>query len=139
MDASFLQLRREAEGGLVESAIRAINHRIRRDRPRKGDPNPSQARPAAPLGLSPPRVRQALPASGTRLSARIVGASRVVARQTWRIGWESRSTDAERLANVECHARIAAAIDAREPRVAEAAMAEHFDNSVRALLSAGVI
>jgi DNA-binding GntR family transcriptional regulator len=43
------------------------------------------------------------------------------------------------MANVECHARIAAAIEAREPRVAEAAMAEHFDGSVKALLSAGVI
>ena len=73
------------------------------------------------------------------LFALIVGSFSVVTRQTWRIGWDSRSTDAERLANVDCHARIAAAIEAREPRMAEAAMAEHFDNSVRALLSAGVI
>jgi len=78
-------------------------------------------------------------ASRNPLFALIVGSFSVVTRQTWRIGWDSRSTDAERLANVECHARIAAAIEAREPRVAEAAMAEHFDGSVKALLSAGVI
>jgi GntR family transcriptional regulator, transcriptional repressor for pyruvate dehydrogenase complex len=78
-------------------------------------------------------------ASRNPLFALIVGSFHVVTRQTWRIGWESRPTDAERLANVECHERIAAAIAAREPRVAEALMAEHFDQSVKALLSAGVI
>jgi GntR family transcriptional repressor for pyruvate dehydrogenase complex len=78
-------------------------------------------------------------ASRNPLFALIIGSFSVVTRQTWRIGWDSRSTDAERLANVDCHARIAAAIEAREPRMAEAAMAEHFDNSVKALLSAGVI
>ena len=78
-------------------------------------------------------------ASRNPLFALIVGSFSVVTRQTWRIGWESRSTDARRLANVECHERIAAAIAAREPHVAEAAMAEHFDDSVKALLSAGVV
>ena len=78
-------------------------------------------------------------ASRNPLFALIVGSFSVVTRQTWRIGWDSRSTDAERLANVECHARIAAAIEARKPRAAEGAMAEHFDGSVKALLSAGVI
>jgi DNA-binding FadR family transcriptional regulator len=78
-------------------------------------------------------------ASRNPLFALIVGSFDVITRQTWRIGWDSRPTDAERMANVECHERIAAAIVAREPRTAEAAMAEHFDNSVRALLSAGVI
>ncbi len=73
------------------------------------------------------------------LFALVVGSFGVVTRQTWRIGWESRSTDAQRMGSVECHERIAAAIEAREPRVAEAAMAQHFDNSVKALLSAGVI
>jgi GntR family transcriptional regulator, transcriptional repressor for pyruvate dehydrogenase complex len=74
-------------------------------------------------------------ASRNPVFALLVGSFSVVTRQTWRIGWDSRSTDAERLANV----RIAAAIEAREPRAAEAAMAEHFDGSVKALLSAGVI
>jgi DNA-binding FadR family transcriptional regulator len=43
------------------------------------------------------------------------------------------------MANVACHERIAEAIEAQKPKAAESAMAEHFDNSVRALLSAGVI
>jgi DNA-binding FadR family transcriptional regulator len=78
-------------------------------------------------------------ASRNPLFALIVGSFDVITRQTWRIGWDSRQTDDDRMASVECHERIAAAIVAREPRTAEAAMAEHFDNSVRALLSAGVI
>jgi GntR family transcriptional repressor for pyruvate dehydrogenase complex len=240
MNASLVQLRPEADGGLVESAARAINDRIRRDRLRTGDPIPSEAGLAAEFGVSRTVVREAFRALATLgvidlgngrrarvgaidkdvlglvldhavhtdqatiqqiydvrrtiemrtvalaalrrldeeaqailahaaamreafsrpdeamehdiafhsavavasrnpLFALIVGSFSVVTRQTWRIGWESRSTDAERLANVESHARIAAAIDAREPRVAQAAMAEHFDNSVKALLSAGVI
>ena len=42
-------------------------------------------------------------ASRNPLFALIVGSFSVVTRRTWRIGWDSRSTDAERLANVECH------------------------------------
>jgi GntR family transcriptional regulator, transcriptional repressor for pyruvate dehydrogenase complex len=78
-------------------------------------------------------------ASRNPLFALIVGSFGIVTRQTWRIGWESRSSDAERLANVDLHARIAVAIEAREPRGAETAMAEHFDGSVKALLAAGVV
>ncbi len=230
----------EAEGGRVETAIRAINDRIRRNRLRAGDPIPSEAGIAGELGVSRTVVREALRAlaalgvvdlgNGRRarvgtidkdvlglvlehavhtdqatiqqiydvrrtiemrtvalaalrrldaeaqvivahargmrkslsrpeeamehdialhsaiavasrnpLFALIVGSFGAVTRQTWRIGWESRSTDAERLANIECHERIAAAVDARDPRAAEAAMAEHFDDSVKALLAAGVI
>ena len=40
-------------------------------------------------------------ASRNPLFALIVGSFSVVTRQTWRIGWDSRSTDAERLANVD--------------------------------------
>jgi GntR family transcriptional regulator, transcriptional repressor for pyruvate dehydrogenase complex len=43
------------------------------------------------------------------------------------------------MASIDCHERIAAAINGRNPRQAEAAMAQHFDDSVRALLAAGVI
>jgi GntR family transcriptional repressor for pyruvate dehydrogenase complex len=240
MDRTVVQLRPEAEGGLVESAMRAINGRIRRERLRIGDPVPAEAGLASELGVSRTVVREAFRALATLgiidlgngrrarvgtidkdvlglvidhavhtdqasiqqiydvrrtiemrtvalaalrrseaesktigahsaamheafsrpgeamehdiafhsaiavasrnpLFALIVGSFSVVTRQTWRIGWDSRSTDAERLANVQCHVRIAAAIEAREPRVAETAMAEHFDNSVKALLSAGVI
>lgn len=42
------------------------------------------------------------------------------------------------MANVACHERIAEAIEARKPEAGEQAMAEHFDNPVRARLSAGV-
>jgi DNA-binding FadR family transcriptional regulator len=230
----------EAEGGLVESAMRAINQRIRRERLHVGDPVPSESGLALELHVSRTVVREAFRAlaalgiidlgNGRRarvgtidkdvlglvldhavhtdqasiqqiydvrrtiemrtvalaalrrsepeaeaigahaaamrrafsrpgevmehdiafhsaiavascnpLFALIVGSFSAVTRQTWRIGWESRATDGERLANVECHERIAAAIAAREPRAAEAAMAEHFDNSVKALLSAGVV
>lgn len=240
MNLSLVRSSPEAEGGLVENAMRAINQRIRAERLRVGDPVPSEAGLAVEFGVSRTVVREAFRAlaalgiinlgNGRRarvgtidkdvlglvldhavhtdqvsiqqiydvrrtiemrtvalatlrrsepeaetinahafamrqafsrpdeamehdiafhtaiavasrnpLFALIVGSFSVVTRQTWRIGWDSRSTDAERLANVDCHARIAAAIEAREPRMAEAAMAEHFDNSVKALLSAGVI
>jgi GntR family transcriptional repressor for pyruvate dehydrogenase complex len=78
-------------------------------------------------------------ASRNPLFALVVGSFGLVTRQTWRIGWESRPTDVQRMASVECHERIAAAIGARNPRAAEAAMAQHFDDSVKALLAAGVI
>jgi len=240
MNLSIARSSPEAEGGLVDNAMRAINQRIRAERLRVGDPVPSEAGLAVEFGVSRTVVREAFRAlaalgiinlgNGRRarvgtidkdvlglvldhavhtdqvsiqqiydvrrtiemrtvalatlrrsepeaeainahafamrqafsrpdeamehdiafhtaiavasrnpLFALIVGSFSVVTRQTWRIGWDSRSTDAERLANVDCHARIAAAIEAREPRMAEAAMAEHFDNSVKALLSAGVI
>ena len=78
-------------------------------------------------------------ASRNPLFALIVASFEVITRQTWRIGWDSRSSDAERLVHIDCHERIAEAIAAREARVAEGLMAEHFDSSVKALLSAGVI
>ena len=69
----------------------------------------------------------------------MVNAFHVVTRQTWHIGWASRRNESDRLSAVDCHERIAAAIDARDALSAEAAMAEHYDGSVKALLSAGVI
>jgi DNA-binding FadR family transcriptional regulator len=78
-------------------------------------------------------------ASRNPLFALVVGSFGVITRQTWRIGWESRSSDAQRMSSVECHERIAAAIEVRDARAAEAAMAQHFDDSVKALLAAGVI
>ncbi|MBV9749944.1 MAG: FadR family transcriptional regulator [Acetobacteraceae bacterium] len=67
-----------------------------------------------------------------------VGAFQVITRQTWPIGWNSRSSDAQRMASVAGHEAIARGIAAGDPRAAEAAMAEHFDASVMALLAAGV-
>jgi GntR family transcriptional regulator, transcriptional repressor for pyruvate dehydrogenase complex len=78
-------------------------------------------------------------ASRNPLFALIVGSFGVITRQTWRIGWDSRRTDDQRLASISCHERIAAAIDERDASAAEAAMAAHFDDSVKALLAAGVI
>jgi GntR family transcriptional regulator, transcriptional repressor for pyruvate dehydrogenase complex len=78
-------------------------------------------------------------ASRNPLFALIVSSFEVVTRQTWRIGWTSRRSDVERLESVEGHIRIAAAIRAGDQRQAEAAMAEHFDHSVKALLAAGIV
>ena len=78
-------------------------------------------------------------ASKNPMFALLVGSFHVVTRQTWPFGWTARSSNAERLAMVEGHATIAAAIAAGDPRAAEAAMAEHFDYSVKALLAAGVM
>ena len=78
-------------------------------------------------------------ASRNPLFALIVGSFGVITRQTWRIGWGSRRTDNQRLASIACHERIAAAIRKRDASAAEAEMAAHFDDSVKALLAAGVI
>jgi GntR family transcriptional regulator, transcriptional repressor for pyruvate dehydrogenase complex len=78
-------------------------------------------------------------ASRNPLFALIVGSFGVITRQTWRIGWDSRRTDDQRRACIACHERIAAAINERDTSAAEAAMAAHFDDSVKALLAAGVI
>jgi DNA-binding FadR family transcriptional regulator len=78
-------------------------------------------------------------ASRNPLFALIVGSFGVITRQTWRIGWGSRRADNQRLASIACHERIAAAIRQRDASAAEAEMAAHFDDSVRALLAAGVI
>ena len=77
-------------------------------------------------------------ASRNPLFALLVGAFHVVTRQTWPIGWVARATDADRRASVACHVAIAAAIAAKAPHRAEQAMAEHFDNSVKVLLAAGI-
>jgi len=77
-------------------------------------------------------------ASRNPLFALLVGSFRVVTRQTWATGWASRPTDAARRDSVEGHAAIAAAIEARSAAAAEKAMADHFDLTVKALLSAGV-
>ena len=77
-------------------------------------------------------------ASRNPMFALIVGSFHVVTRQTWRIGWVARQTDADRRENVACHQAIAAAIADRDQRRAEAKMGEHFDNTVKMLLAAGI-
>lgn len=77
-------------------------------------------------------------ASRNPMFALLVRSFGVITRQTWAIGWNSRPNDALRMASVECHNGIAAAIAARDHRAGEALMAEHFDMSVKALLAAGI-
>jgi len=77
-------------------------------------------------------------ASKNPMFALIVASFHVVTRQTWPIGWTARATDADRLDNVALHEAIARAILEHDPRAAEARMAEHFDNTVKVLLAAGI-
>lgn len=77
-------------------------------------------------------------ASGNPLYATTIGAFRIITQQTWDISWRSRQTTANRRDNLECHARIAAAIKAQDPEAAERTMRDHFDSAVRALVNAGV-
>lgn len=77
-------------------------------------------------------------ASRNPMFALLVRSFHVITRQTWAIGWHSRPSDAQRMASVDGHRTIAAAIAGRDHQAAEAAMAEHFDLSVKALLAAGI-
>ncbi|WP_308917868.1 FadR/GntR family transcriptional regulator [Jannaschia sp. LMIT008] len=61
-----------------------------------------------------------------------------VTRRTWRIAWDARADDAERLDSVRVHQAIARAVRDGDPGSASAAMDLHFDHSVRALDRAGV-
>ncbi|MBD9445114.1 MULTISPECIES: FadR/GntR family transcriptional regulator [unclassified Rhizobium] len=77
-------------------------------------------------------------ASKNPIFAMIVGAFQGVSRQTWPIGWRSRSSDNERHAMNDLHVAIAEAIVAGDPQAASQLMAQHFEESVKALLAAGV-
>ena len=68
----------------------------------------------------------------------VVGAFHFVTRQTWPVGWAARRSEAEHLDAIVCHEEIAKAIADRQPHVATAKMAEHFDTSTKALLAAGI-
>lgn len=72
------------------------------------------------------------------LYALLIEGFRLVIRQTAPISWAARQTDAERLAVHDMHDAIVDAIALQDAAAAEAAMAAHFDNSVQALISAGV-
>lgn len=77
-------------------------------------------------------------ASMNPMFALVVGSFHVVTRQTWRVGWTARADDATRYDSIACHEAIADAIENRDHRTAEAKMAEHFDNTVKVLLAAGI-
>lgn len=68
----------------------------------------------------------------------IVGAFEGVTRQTWPIGWRSRTDVTDQQVMLGLHIDLAAAIAGGDPQRASELMARHFDESVRALLRAGV-
>lgn len=68
----------------------------------------------------------------------IVGAFQGITRQTWPIGWKSRTTAEARDRMLGTHEEIAEAVAGCDPARALAAMERHFDESVRVLLSAGL-
>ena len=79
-------------------------------------------------------------ARGSRnpLFALMVGSFHVATRQTWRIGWLTRESNAARHESVGCHEAIAKAISAADRAEAERLMAEHFDDTVKLLLASGI-
>jgi DNA-binding FadR family transcriptional regulator len=77
-------------------------------------------------------------ASKNPVFALIVGAFQGITRQTWLVGWKSRTTAEAREAMLATHEGIAEAIGAGDPQRAVELMGVHFDESVRALLSAGL-
>jgi DNA-binding FadR family transcriptional regulator len=78
-------------------------------------------------------------ASKNPVFALIIGAFQGVTRQTWPIGWKSRANDHERRAMNTLHLELARAIEAGDPKAAAELMNRHFDESIKALLNAGLI
>lgn len=77
-------------------------------------------------------------ASRNPMFAMLVNSFHVVTRQTWRIGWQARPTDEDRMGSVACHEAIAVAIANRNRPEAQVLMANHFDNTVKMLLDSGI-
>jgi DNA-binding FadR family transcriptional regulator len=77
-------------------------------------------------------------ASKNPMFALIVGSFHVVTRHTWPIGWASRASNETRQESIDGHLAIAQAIANGDPARGEAAMVDHFDLTVKALLAAGV-
>jgi DNA-binding FadR family transcriptional regulator len=77
-------------------------------------------------------------ASKNPVFALIVGAFQGITRQTWPVGWKSRTTPAAHETMIATHEEIAGAVAAGDPLRAAAAMAQHFDESVGALVQAGL-
>lgn len=77
-------------------------------------------------------------ASRNPVYALIVGAFQGITRQTWPVGWKSRVSAVARATMLANHADIASAIAAGNPEAAARSMELHFDESVRALLAAGL-
>ena len=71
------------------------------------------------------------------LLAIMIKAFTPVTRQTWPVGWKSRTEPEEQAAMIACHEAIAEAIQKQDVTAAKAAMSAHFDESVKALVAAG--
>jgi DNA-binding FadR family transcriptional regulator len=72
------------------------------------------------------------------LFAMVVESLQEITRRTWRIGWQARPTDEDRMQSVACHEAIAAAILKSDRAAGEALMANHFDNTTKMLLDSGI-
>ncbi|MCP4317828.1 MAG: FadR family transcriptional regulator [Hyphomicrobiales bacterium] len=77
-------------------------------------------------------------ASRNPIFAMIVGAFQGVSRQSWPIGWRSRTEEEQRHAMIQTHINIADAIAAGDPQRASMLMTAHFDDSIKVLLDAGL-
>jgi GntR family transcriptional repressor for pyruvate dehydrogenase complex len=77
-------------------------------------------------------------ASRNPVFAMIVGAFQGVSRQSWSVGWRSRVNEGQRLAMIQTHIDIADAIATGDPQQASALMTNHFDDSIKVLLDAGL-
>jgi GntR family transcriptional regulator, transcriptional repressor for pyruvate dehydrogenase complex len=70
--------------------------------------------------------------------ALLIGAFQGITRQTWPIGWRSRTDKTARDTMLNTHMAIARAIEAGDPVEASRLMGLHFDESLRVLLDAGI-
>lgn len=77
-------------------------------------------------------------ASRNPIFAMIVGAFQGVSRQSWPVGWRNRTGKGQREQMIQVHLDIADAIAAGDPVKASERMGDHFDDSVKVLLDAGV-
>ena len=77
-------------------------------------------------------------AAGNPVFALIVGAFEGVTRETWPVGWRSRTDPREQEAMLALHDALATAIVGGDPQEAGTLMRRHFDHSVRALVEAGL-
>jgi GntR family transcriptional regulator, transcriptional repressor for pyruvate dehydrogenase complex len=77
-------------------------------------------------------------ATGNPLYTVMIESFRIVMEKTCPVGWNSRSSEAQRDAIFDMHDAIAEAIRQQDANAAEQAMALHFDNSVQFLIAAGI-
>lgn len=77
-------------------------------------------------------------ASRNKMFDMLLTAFEGVIRETWPIGWKSRTSDSDRMEMVDLHIEIAQAIVEQDPIRASALMSQHFDLSTHALTRAGI-